>query len=375
MCTSITIKSKDGNSIVGRSMENAVLMQSKVFFRPKGYQYVQDRIAVAQKLGLEAATALEAIDEKQLLRWEGKYAFVGMSALQQDFATNGMNSEGLVTGDMTLTGSEYEDGSSAPEGTVLWYLYVTNFILSTCATCQEVVEKLSALTVTNPLKSFMKSEPSLIGFLVHFPVNDAQGNALVIEYINGKLTWHDNTELGVLTNDPEFSWQQTNLKNYGNITPYNQPKRTGNRFSVISPSQGTGFLGLPGSSTPPDRFVRAAMMTNYAFEAQDTTAAVNLAIHVLNTVDIPWGTSREKEGDVAKNGVADFTEWITVSDTRNLNYYIRMYDSPSVFRIDFKKILAMYSETSEALATLKIEVPTNTLAIDLTPVDELISVS
>ncbi|GLB51183.1 choloylglycine hydrolase [Neptunitalea chrysea] len=366
MCTSITINSKDGNTIVGRSMENAVFMDSNVFFRPEGYPYVQDKIILCKKFELLGADVadLKVMNDAKLLTWKGLYSFIGMNALGTGLATNGMNSEGLVTGDMTLTCSMYESGKGAPANSVLWYPYVTNWILSTCANCEDVKNNLPNLVVTNPLGDLMPEKYK--GFLLHFPVNDAQGNAIVVEYTDGQLHIYDNTEIGVLTNDPIFPWQTQNLINYANITPVNQSEHTGTRFSVSSPSQGTGFIGLPASSTPVDRFVRAAMMVNYAFPQQTGKEAVNLAIHVLNTVDIPFGISRTKTDAQPVSGESDFTEWITVSDTQNLKYYVRMYDSPSVFLIDFKQLLETYKDDLSQLLEITIDIPVKDLAIDLT---------
>ena len=54
---------------------------------------------------------------------------------------------------------------------------------------------------------------------------------------------------------------------------------------------GTGFgtLGIPGDFTPPGRFIRAAFMKEFAEEVQTADDGVNLAFHILNTVDIPIG--------------------------------------------------------------------------------------
>ncbi|GLB49773.1 linear amide C-N hydrolase [Neptunitalea lumnitzerae] len=366
MCTSITINSKDGNTIVGRTMEYAKFLNSEVFFRPKGYQYVQDKLLLIEKflqLGLPIDD-LESIDVKKLHTWEGLYSFIGMNSFKIDFAANGMNSEGLVTGDMVLTVAEYQDGKEASDNSVLWYPYLTNWILSTCSSVEDVKNKLPEIVVTNPINEFTKDNP---GFLMHFPVNDAQGNAIVIEFTDGKLQIHDNSDIGVLTNDPVFPWQKLNLNNYSNITPFNQPAREGARFSVSCPSQGTGFSGLPANSTPVSRFVRAAMMVNYAYEPETTEESVNLAVHVLNTIDIPFGTIREGIDANPLSEDSDLTQWLTISDTQNLKYYIRMYGSPSFFVVDFKEVLESYVDNLSSLANIKIAIPTKeNFAIDLT---------
>nr|WP_315172154.1 linear amide C-N hydrolase [uncultured Flavobacterium sp.] len=376
MCTNITIKSKDNNVIVGRSMENAVFLESKIFFRAEGYKYNQVSFLKEVKDLLDSIkeevrpdVGFKGINLELLYSWEGKYSFVGLNAKGIDVASHGMNSKGLVTGDMTLTESIYESFDTVVTPNLVFYLYLTNWILSTCATCQDVKENLKKICVIDP---FVKMNP---GFFFHFPVNDALGNAIVIEYVNGELQMHDN-EIGVLTNDPLFPWQRRNLDNYVNISPVNFPsvdiekgtsaiRPLGNIFNANTLAQGTGFIGLPGSSTPPDRFVRAAMMSNYIYQPKDASEAVNVATHILNTVDIPIGTSREYFDSTADKQESDFTQWVAISDTKNLKYYIRRYESPLMYLIDFETILLQYKSNPEGLNNLTIDFPENDLAINL----------
>ena len=363
MCTNITIKAKDNSVVVGRSMENAIFMKSKIFFRSKGYYYEQDSSPTKLKEWLENRTpntSIKPIKKSLLHSWKGKYSFVGMNALGVNLAAHGMNSQGLVTGDMTLTESEYQLPDEN-EGSQIMYPYLTNWILSTCASCEDVKNKLHKMCIINPFEN-MDS-----GFFFHFPVNDAFGNAIVIEYVKGELKIHDNNTIGVLTNDPLFPWQSENLRNFINITPINAPKQqTGNRFTVTSKVQGSGFLGLPGSSIPMDRFVRASMMSNYAYQPSTVNEAINVTTHIMNTVDIPRGTSRVNIESTVEKQLSDYTQWITISDTKNLKYYIRSYSTPLVYLIDFKSILANYSDNLDALNSLTKPVPTDNMAINIT---------
>ena len=46
---------------------------------------------------------------------------------------------------------------------------------------------------------------------------------------------------------------------------------------------------MPGDSSSPSRFIRAAFMKEFAREAETGNDGVNLAFHILNTVDRPLG--------------------------------------------------------------------------------------
>ena len=91
----------------------------------------------------------------------------------------------------------------------------------------------------------------------HYVVYDAAGASIAIEPIGGKLKIYDNP-LGVMTNSPTFDWHMTNLRNYIALNPRNVPPLKIDGMTFRQFGEGSGMLGLPGDTTPPSRFVRAA---------------------------------------------------------------------------------------------------------------------
>ncbi|AZZ98608.1 linear amide C-N hydrolase [Pseudoalteromonas sp. R3] len=448
MCTDFSIKARtlDPNKfipVIGRSMELGPNLKSELFFRGKGFSYQQLAVqVVADSLKQPEKCKLKDEDPKpftpradlnriipNLLTWTGKFNFMALNgfateitqALQKmtetsidddlyaSIATNGMNDQGLTTGAMVLAQSVYqdpfdEDAKPVPSKGVVFYQSITTWILSNCATCQDVIDTLQygSLIINANGSSLVESQvenkdkilvanpfepdtvPSAMNF--HFPVHDALGNSIVLEYVKGQLQITDLNPIRALTNDPLIGWQQENvINNYVNVVPFNFQddegvpdtpsvevyKRAAHNFQCFSHAQGTGFSGLPGSSTPVDRFVRAAMMANFSFPvfqlftqkeideanklkrgctscaqmyggqapidadiAVGKADATTLAFHILNTVDIPLGTSRDSRG----KSVHDYTQWVTVSDLVNRTFAVRMYQSPQVFEFDLKKI-------------------------------------
>lgn len=379
MCTNITLIAKDKSVVTGRSMEDAIPMFSQIIFRAAGFAYHQDlEAAKKHRTGTIAGQVeLDYVQMDQLLSWTGTYAVIGLNALGTDIICHGMNEVGLVAGDLVLKVSEYQEYD--PTGTnLLVYPYFVNWLLSMHGTCEEVKNNLTTIKVINPFLNMPE------GFLFHYPVTDAQGHSIVIEFTNGKATIYDNNQKvsgaptnespsgipisgveyrpGVLTNDPVFPWQLTNLTNYPNIAPQNFPTRDGNNFNYSSPSEGTGFLGLPGSPTPVGRFVRAAMMTNYANRPENPDEAVNLTTHIMNTVDIPKGTTRE-----AVLPIGDYTQWIVITDSHNKRFYVRDYRSPQMMMVDFKRVLSDFSGRPDELDKLTLSISEEALAHDITP--------
>ncbi len=312
-------------------MENAEPMNSKLIFRPAEYEYVQT-LSKFDIDGKPVTLKYECDFQNIGKRWKGTYGFIGMNVERTGILAHGMNTEGLTVGAMTLLETQYQEIPNITDENIISYPYLVIWILSQYRTCDEVKNNLHKELVINPYIDVPE------GLLFHFPVNDSFGGSIVIEFIGGKMTISDNTNVGVLTNDPSLEWQLTNLNCYDGVTPVNAIPFEGTNFSTASGSQGTGFANLPGSSTPPDRFVRAAMMTNYSYPVSSTERATTLAFHILNTVDIPLGTSRTDIAANSANNKSDFTQWIVVANLKDRIYSVRMYDSPQVFSVDLCKL-------------------------------------
>lgn len=392
MCTDFSIKATNGDIIIGRSMELGIELDSELFFRPPHYEYDQclsekDLTKLKSKGDVKLKDFNTIPKPDAMHTWRGEYGFLAMNAFHSDVvAANGMNTEGLTTGTMVLALSEYQavptlDGK--PNGkNAIYYPFLSTWILSNCQDCQDVIDGLTVdkltlapgSTLTQASQNSVKEKLIVIdpfdeinpAFKFHFPVQDAKGNSIVLEFIDGELHISDMNPIGVLTNDPVIALQQDNvLHNYAFINPVNLGLQ-GNNFSNRLIGQGSGFDGLPGSSTPVDRFVRASMMTNYAYPVDDGIEATNLAFHILNTVDIPKGTSRESvEPEAGKDEpISDYPQWITVSDLTNKLFNIRMYDSPSVYSIDLNELAK--NEGLYALDETHYQLPTKEKAISIT---------
>jgi len=379
MCTNFSIKTKQNDLVIGRTMELGKSLDSELYFRKKGHHYKQNASDLFLEIIKKEPSEIVLKPNLSLLKdhictWNGIYGFVAMNGFGQDIAADGMNTEGLTTGTMVLALSEYQPvpAYTADEEVtkdLIYYPNLTNWILSNCKNCNDVISKLSVDKLNlsensrledkcNDLESGLKvispfkKVPEALNF--HFPVHDALGNNIVLEFVNGELTITDLAPINVLTNDPEIAWHHTNvMNNFGAITPYNYQDAKGNadyetmeegkeetsntianNFRCKTFAQGTGFGMIPGSPTPVDRFVKTAMMTNFSFKPKTIEDAYTLAFHILNTVDIPKGTSLEKNNKT----VHDYTQWSTVSDLKNKIYTIRLYESPQVFRIDVDKL-------------------------------------
>ena len=137
---------------------------------------------------------------------------------------------------------------------------------------------------------------------IHYTIYDKTGAGIIIEFTNKGRTVYENT-VGACTNSPPHDFHMINLRNYVelNKTAHEPLHLGGDVFKPIG--QGSGLLGTPGDLTPPSRLVRAATLTHFADPVKTSDEAVNLAVHILNTVDIPHGVASE-----------DYTNWIVAKD-------------------------------------------------------------
>ncbi len=240
MCPGIQIKAKDGSVIYARTMEFDLPLKS-------------DAIAVQRKYKFTGKTP----DGKQNgLSWETKYASVGVNALDEPAIADGLNEVGLAVRIFYFRGyAEFQEVSEkdypqtiAPEQFGIW-------ALSQFATVEEVKEALLTVKVG-------KGVFGPFGFVVpvHYVIHDSKGDSLVVEYVKGQITYHDNP-LGVMANSPTFDWQMTNLRNYINLSPINVPPVEIGDIKLEQFGEGSGLLGLPGDFTPPSRLVRATVFS------------------------------------------------------------------------------------------------------------------
>ena len=130
---------------------------------------------------------------------------------------------------------------------------------------------------------------------LHFAVHDAQGDCLVIEYVKGKLHTLDNP-LGVTTNVPRLRLDDHLSKQFHqSLARQCAREEAGPALILKQFGQGSGLVGLPGDFTPPSRLVRMVALTQAALPVKGPEAGLNLAMTIINNVDVPKGAVRDKD--------------------------------------------------------------------------------
>lgn len=259
------------------------------------------------------------------LRWTNQYGFIatatGIPHLTVPYYSDGLNEKGLSAAELWLPGSEYAaaGSSSNPE---IYQIDFAAWVLGNFATVAEVQQALSQISVID-IKNLL---PVVIP--VHFALSDATGAHCIIEYMGGTVQFY-TSDTGLMTNAPAYDWQMTNLTNYINLSLTNS--------TTIWNGQeinGSGLHGVPGDATPPSRFVRASFMQQSTFVPTDEQQAVGLAMQVLQTCIVPYGTilSGTNQSD------ADHTQWGVIRDHKNLIYYFFTAFNNNLYRVNLAEI-------------------------------------
>jgi choloylglycine hydrolase len=269
-------------------------------------------------------------DGKSGITWTSKYGFVAINTFGiEGLAVDGINEAGLSFGGLWLPEAKYQDVAKNESAQALNIGYLGSWILGNFKTAEEIKQAIKKVRIWGSVVPELGIVPPM-----HVAVHDAEGNNIVIEFIEGRVNVYDNP-IGVMTNAPAFDWHLTNLRNYVNIDSRDAKPLEINGVTLQPTGHGSGMRGIPGDSTPPSRFVRAALFAHYAEPVKGASEAVNLAAHILNTVDIPHG---EIKGDTGGLGVEDYTQWVVIKDLTNKVLYVRDYDNLSLRSIDLKKL-------------------------------------
>ncbi len=324
-CTGIMLKTKDGKTVSGRTLEFGVEVSTSLVAVPKNYLFVGKT------------------DNGDGLKYKSKYSMTGIITYKDMNIADGMNSAGLCSGAFYFpTFAKYTPLTKENQNKALSPVDFNNWILARFATVEEVKKAINnneVIIVPTTLKGWGTEAPPF-----HYIVYDKSGKSIVIEPMNGKLVIYDNP-IGVLTNSPNFDWHMTNLRNYTYLKSRNANKMTINGITFKQLGQGSGMYGIPGDYTPVSRFVRATAFCLTALPTETTLDAIKDVFHILNNFDIPKGFSREVvDGKV----FVDYTQLTCARDPNTLKYYYKTYDNQTIKEFD----LNSFNENSKEILVI-----------------------
>ena len=296
-CTGISLTAADGSYIQARTIEWAYgALKSEYVIIPRG-----------ETLQSYTPTGMNGI------KFKARYGVVGLAVVEKEFIAEGINEAGLSAGLFFFPRyGSYESYESVDNPRTLADLQVVQWMLTQCATIDEVMEAVKRVRIVALEKTAV----------VHWRIGEPSGRQVVMEIVGGEVNFYENT-VGVLTNAPGYEWQVTNLENYVNLRPGSaQSYQLGG--VTLEPNGGsTAMLGLPGDFTPPSRFVRAAFFRNTAPQRATGVDTVLEAFHLLNNFDVPIAIENPTE-----HNLPSATQWTSAIDlTSRTVYYKTAYNS------------------------------------------------
>ena len=319
MCTDFLLLAADNSVVIGRSMEFGEDLGSQILVGGRG-----------TKKESAAPGSL-----KGGLSWTAKYGYVGLNVAGLDLhhlICDGMNEKGLSIGALWLPVYTQYSPTVSSKDQALEVKDFTNWVLGNFATVAEVKTGLTGVEIWGgPLMNAK--------IPIHFSIHDTSGASAVLEFLEGNTQglWQANT-VGVLTNAPPFAWQLSNIGNYVGLSSVDAAPITIGVTPYNPPGHGSGMRGVPGDSTPPSRFIRTLFQKQFATQPANNTDAISQALHLLNTVDIPLGTSAAKQEQKPSKGNDDYTQWVVVKALTARTFSYRTAANPTLMQIDFAEL-------------------------------------
>lgn len=237
---------------------------------------------------------------------------VGVFAAR-DVVAEGMNTEGLSCGFLTLEDSKFQSFDLLHPQRNVFSMSLCKWVLENFATVDEVQAAL-------PRMRFVFNTGQ------HFVIQDAGQKSIVVEFIDGEQLIHEDLNdgvetFGIMTNEPRFEWQLQNVKHF-------QWKCELARSSV----------SVPGNWYPDERYLRIHLVKSGIERTKQPTTyrqAVANTVAVLNSVTVPMGDIPGTDsGSSSGEGKGDHTQWGLIRDHRNREVYIRSETNPSFRRIN-----------------------------------------
>ncbi|SEK23644.1 linear amide C-N hydrolase [Rhodococcus maanshanensis] len=279
MCTRALWTGSGHGVLVGRNMDWCEEMDTNLWVLPRG----------ASRVGHDA--------DPNPLSWTAVYGSIVTTTWDQT-TTDGINERGLAAHILWLAEADF--GERDPAVPALAASMWAQVFLDRCASVAECIELMTA----QPFQIRPLVEPrSGRSATVHLALEDATGDSLIIEYIDGSVRLHHDRANTVMTNSPPYDEQLELRKRY------------------------TGFGGtqpLPGTTEAADRFVRASYYLDRLPASETTERSYAALLSVMRNAAQPFG-----EPDPDRPNIS-MTIWRTLADLTTGTYIYESSFSPNI---------------------------------------------
>ncbi len=290
MCTCITLQTK--NFYFGRNMDLEYRFGERVVITPRNYEF---RLKTGGG-------------------FRSKYAMIGMATVtgQYPLYAEATSEAGLSMAGLYFPGNAFyfpqQEGriNLSPFELIPW-------CLGNYGSVRELRPALEKLNLTNI--PFSESLPLTE---LHWMIGDREQTLVLEQTREEGLRVYENP-VGVLTNNPVFPYHLMHLNSYMNVSP----RPVNNHFckepQLTSYGNGMGSIGLPGDTSPPSRFVRAAFHKLNSDCMPDEDSSVSQFFHILDSVSMVRGST------ITRDSKDDVTLYSCCANTDRGIYYYKTY--------------------------------------------------
>ena len=293
MCTAATYHTKD--HYFGRNLDLEHSYRESVTITPRGF----------------------ILPFRHRAPMEQHYAFIGMATVAGNYPLyyDGTNEYGLSMAALNFpVSAKYYPPVAGKENIASFELIP--WILGCCQTLADAKSMLSAANITNTSFSIEYPYSPL-----HWIVSDADAS-ITVESTDRGIQIYDNP-VGILTNEPAFSYHMTNLQNYLHITNEEPANRFAPNLPLKAYSRGMGGMGLPGDLSSASRFVKAAFTKLNSVSKDSESASISQLFHILGSV-------AQQQGCVKVGNLYEKTIYTCCCNTTKGVYYYTTYENSQI---------------------------------------------
>lgn len=303
MCTSVIYTA--GDSYFGRNLDLEVSVGEEVVMTPRNF----------------------TLNFKKMPTQNSHYAIIGVGPVMGGYPLycDAANEKGLGMAGLNFDGPCHFFDEMADKDNVTPFEFIP-YILGQCATVAEAKDLLAKMNLVN-----ISFSAKLALSPLHWLIADRSGAAVVVESTESGLHVYDDP-VGVLTNNPEFPQQMTNLANYQNVG-------TGEPTNTLVPgvklntySRGLATNTLPGGMDSESRFVRAAFAKAHAPESDDELTNITNYFKILGAVAQP------KNLDQVGPKTFEYTIYTDCFDLTTTSMYYTTYEDSQINAIRFDQL-------------------------------------
>lgn len=301
MCTALSFG--DGNRYFGRNLDLEGHYDEQVVITPREFELTYRSARPMRK----------------------HFAFIGMATVMNGYPLyyDAVNELGLGIAGLNFVGNAAYFEKDDRKDNITQFELIP-WILGQCRTVGDARELIGHLNLTG--ERFL---PTLPLPSLHWFLSDSRECA-VLEIMGDGVHIYKN-DFGVLTNNPPFDFQITNLSMYLNLTSDEVGVRFADGTKLDAFSRGMGAIGLPGDFSSVSRFVRAAFVRANACVFGRETEDVSQFFHILSSV-------AQVEGCVKVGDAFERTQYSCCCDTVRGIYYYKTYFKSNITAIDMRSV-------------------------------------